>query len=320
MNKRTAYLIILFGFTVAIGFILGCAATSVFVPVTRPAEVNLRGINRIVVGEITGKGGQSIADLLTSRLFESGKFEVLERAQLDRIMREHALNLTGAVDERTAAEVGKLIGATTLISGNVSNYKYDLKTTYSDWKTLEGKQFRTWTKTGTARVAATFKVIGLHTGKILAAKTISREAVRTASADDKLPPDPDSDAAMNEAVGAVVGVFIKMIAPYRDYVKIVFAPTDKNLPELEQGINFAKLGRWGDAVEQFKLAIQKNPTHDGAWYNLGLAYEYSYMFREAEEAFIEANKIKPCEKCLQEINNVRRLAAERKRLEEQGGL
>lgn len=106
----------------AVVLITGCASPSALVPVTRPAEVNLRGINRIVVGEITGNGGQVITDLLTSRLVNSGKFEVLERAQLDRIMREHALNLSGVIDERTAAEVGKLIGATTLISGNVSNY------------------------------------------------------------------------------------------------------------------------------------------------------------------------------------------------------
>lgn len=313
LNKASFYFLLL-----VVVLITGCPPPSALVPVTRPAEVNLRGINRIVVGEITGNGGQSIADLLTSKLFESGKFEVLERAQLDRIMREHALNLSGAIDERTAAEVGKLIGATTLISGNVSNYKYDLKTTYSDWKTLEGKQFRTWTKTGTAKVTVTFKVIGLHTGKILAAKTISREAVRTTSADDKLPPDPDRDEAINEAVNATVNTFVKMIAPYRDYVRIIFAPLDKNIPELEMGVNFAKVGRWSDAIEQFKIAIQKNPTHDGAWYNLGLAYEYSYMFKEAEDAFNEANKIKPCEKCLQEINNIRRLSSERKRLEEQG--
>ncbi|MBI5748999.1 MAG: hypothetical protein HZA00_07720 [Nitrospinae bacterium] len=44
------------------------------------------------------------------------------------------------------------------------------------------------------------------------------------------------------------------------------------------------------------------------------------MFKEAEDTFNEANKIKPCEKCLNEINNVKRLAAERKKLEEQGAL
>jgi tetratricopeptide (TPR) repeat protein len=123
---------------------------------------------------------------------------------------------------------------------------------------------------------------------IVAAKSISREAVRTISADDKLPPDPDSDDAMNEAVSDTVGAFTKMISPYRDYVKVVFAPLDKNLPELEMGVNFAKAGRWSDAIDQFKIAIQKNPTHDGAWYHLVLAYEYSYMFIEAEEAFNEA--------------------------------
>ena len=317
MKRHQLYQVLVSISAVAI-IVTSCASPSALVPVIRPAEVNLRGINKIAVGEITGNGGQVIADLLTSRLFETNKFEVLERSQINRIMQEHALNISGTIDERTAAEVGKLIGAATIILGNVSTYKYELKTTYQDWEDREKKTHRTYTKTGTANVTATFRVIGLHTGKIVAAKTISKETVRKTWADDKTPEDPDRENAMNEAVSAIVGAFIKMIAPYTDYVRVVFAPTDKNIPELERGINFAKVGRWSDAIEEFKLAVQKNPTHDGAWYNLGLAYEYSYMFKEAEEAFNEANKIKSCEKCLYEINNVKRLAMERKKLEDQG--
>ncbi len=304
----------------ALFLITGCPPPSVLVPVTRPAEINLRGINKIIVGDITGTGGQEIADLLTSELFKSGKFEVLERANLDKIMKEHSINLSGAVDEKTAAEMGKLIGASTLILGNVSQYKYDQKMTYSEWKDKEDKSHRTYTKTGTARVIATFRVVGLTTGKMLAVKTVEKEVTRQTRADDGEPEDPHKDEAMRTTVNETVAAFIKTIAPYTDYVNIVFAPLDKNLPELERGINFAKAGRWGDALKEFKTAAEKSPTHDGAWYNLGLAYEYSYMFKEAEDSFNEANKIKPCEKCLTEINNVRRLAVERKKLEEQGVL
>jgi len=35
----------------------GCAP-SMMVPVTRPAEINLRGINKIAIGEIRGDGGR----------------------------------------------------------------------------------------------------------------------------------------------------------------------------------------------------------------------------------------------------------------------
>jgi tetratricopeptide (TPR) repeat protein len=298
----------------------GCPPPSALVPITRPAEINLRGINKITIGDITGTGGQEIADLLTSELFKSDKFEVLERANLDKILKEHSINLSGAVDEKTAVEMGKFIGAVTLVLGNVSKYKYDQKMTYYDWKDADKRTHRTYTKTGTARVIATFKVVSLTTGKMLAVKTVEKEDTRKTRANDGEPEDPDKDEAMRTAVNATVSAFIKMIAPYKDYITVKFAPLDKSLPELEKGITFAKTGRWSDALKEFKAATEKNPTHDGAWYNLGLAYEYSYMFKEAEDAFNEANKIKPCEKCLSEINNVKRLAAERKKLEDQGVL
>lgn len=299
---------------------LSSCAPSLLVPVQRPAEINLRGINKIAMGEIQGNGGQEIADLLTSKLFESGKFEVLERANLEKMMKEHQISLGGAIDEQTAAKIGKLVGAATLVFGNVSMYKYDLKTTYSDWKDRQGGFHRTYTKTGTAKVTATLKVVGLETGKILAVKTITKEAAGKTTANDGQPEDPDRDAAMDAARNAVVATFIKMIAPYSEYVTVTFAPTDKNLPELERGVNLAKAGRWSDAIEQFKAATQKNPTHAGAWWDLGLAYEYTYDFDKAEAAFNEAYKIKPDQTYLDEINNVKRLKAERKKLEEQGAL
>jgi len=298
----------------------GCAP-SMMVPVTRPAEINLRGINKIAIGEVRGDGGQVITDLLTTKLFESGKFEVVDRANLDRIMKEHSLNLSGAVDEKTASQLGKLVGAAVLVFGNISMFKYDMKASKGDpWKDKQGNYHQTHYKKGIGKVNATLQVVGLTTGTVLAAKTITRQAEDQKSADNEWPEDPDRDAVMGAAVNDTVATFIKMIAPYTDYVNVTFAKNDSKLPELEKGVNFAKAGQWNDAIEQFKTATQKDPTHQGAHWNLGLAYEYTNQFDKAEESLKTANKIASCEKCIQEISNVKRLAAERKKLEEQGAL
>jgi len=304
----------------AISIIAGCAP-SMMVPVTRPAEINLRGINKIAIGEIRGNGGQVVSDLLTSKLFESGKFEVVDRANMDRIMREHSLNLSGTVDDKTAAQLGKLVGAAVLVFGNISTYKYDLTKTVGDpWQDKEGKRHQTHYVKGTAKVTASLQVVGLTTGAVLAAKTISKETEEKNSADNGWPEAPDQDAIVGAAVNATVDAFIKMIAPYTDYVKVTFAKADSKLPELERGINFAKAGQWPDAVEQFKAATAKDPTHQGAQFNLGLAYEYTGQFDKAEDTFKTANKIESCDKCIAEISNVKRLAADRKKLEAQGAL
>ena len=301
--------------------VVASCATTIKVPVTRPAEINLRGINKIMIGEIKGNGGQAISDLITSELFRTGKFEIVDRANLDKIMKEHQLNLSGVVDERTAAEMGKIVGAAVLLTGNVSLYKTEQNNTVGQqWKDKEGEIHQTHYKTATAKVNVTLNVTGLTTGRILASKTISKTAQRQTSADNTWPEDPDADAAMGEASKIAVHDFIKMIAPYAEYVNVTFASRKKSLPELEKGEKFAIAGRWSDAIEQFKLATQKEPTYDGAWWNLGLAYEYSNMFKEAEDSLNEAYKINQKQEYLNEINNVKRLAAERKKLEEQGAL
>lgn len=306
--------------TVAFLTIMACAP-SMMVPVTRPAEINLRGNNKIAIGEIRGDGGQYIADLLTSKLFETGKFEIVDRANLDRIMKEHNLNISGAVDEKTAAQLGKLVGAAVLVFGNLSTYKYDLsRAPGKPWTDGKGVSHTTYHVKGIAKVGLSIQVVGLTTGSILAAKTISKEAAQENTENDAWPPDPDSNALMGAAAHKTVDAFIKMIAPYTDYVDVTFAKNDSNVPELERGVNFAKAGQWADAVEQFKAAAEKNPTHQGAFWNLGLAYEYSNSFEKAEEAFRTADKIKICEKCIKEIGNVKRLAIERRKLDEQGAL
>ncbi|MBI5328753.1 MAG: tetratricopeptide repeat protein [Deltaproteobacteria bacterium] len=315
MKKQKLYLVCI----LVIGVIVSGCAPSMRVPVTRPAEINLRGINKIAIGEISGNCGQEMYDLLTSKLFESGKFDVLDRANLDKIMKEHNLTLGGAVDEKTAAKMGELVGAASLVFGNVSLCKYEEKKTVGiPWTDKDGGYHKAHYVTGTAKITVTFKVVGMQTGKILAAKTISKEATDYNSADNRWPESPNGDAIKDTARNGTIAAFMKMISPYTEYVSVTFAENDSKVPEMAQGVNYAKKGMWNEALENFKTATQKNPAHAGAWFNLGLAYEYTSMFKEAEAAFNEANKIKPCDECMNEIANTRLLAAERKKLEEQG--
>ncbi len=300
--------------------ITACAPT-MKVPVTRPAEINLHGSTKIAIGEIRGDGGQFISDLLTSKLFETGKFEIVDRANVDRIMKEHKLNLSGAVDEKTAPQLGKLVGAEVLVFGNVSTYKYDVhKSTGKPRTDSKGKPSVTYQVKGLSRVTLSFQVVNLATGVVLAAKTISRESEKENTGNEAWPSEPDRDAVMGASAHDAVTIFVRMITPSTEYVEVTFARRDSDIPELERGINFARIGQWKDAVDQFKIATEKNPSHQGAFWNLGLAYEYSTQFDKAEESFRKADNIKPCEKCIKEIANVRRLAEERRKLDEQGAL
>jgi curli biogenesis system outer membrane secretion channel CsgG len=63
--------------------------------------------------------GFAVAELLKAKLVNAPEFSLLERSDLDKILKEQALQQTGAVDENTAVQLGKVVGAKLTISGNV---------------------------------------------------------------------------------------------------------------------------------------------------------------------------------------------------------
>ena len=61
----------------------------------------------------------AVSEILTKDFLKLGKFTVIERAQLEEVLKEQKLGLSGAMDSQTAARIGKLAGAKLLILGNV---------------------------------------------------------------------------------------------------------------------------------------------------------------------------------------------------------
>ncbi len=103
----------------------------------------LNGLSQSSVGVMSFKNnGQSdysylsdgIADMLTTTLANSNEVRLVERGQLSRVTDELKLGLSGLVDEKTAAEVGKLTGATYMVLGSFINLG---KTLRMDAKVVE---------------------------------------------------------------------------------------------------------------------------------------------------------------------------------------
>lgn len=66
------------------------------------------------------KVGQLVAEILSVELAEEKKFVIVERERIDQIMKEHRLKDLGVVDEGSAAEFGKILGAQSLVLGTVT--------------------------------------------------------------------------------------------------------------------------------------------------------------------------------------------------------
>ncbi|RMG67509.1 MAG: hypothetical protein D6715_04565 [Calditrichaeota bacterium] len=66
--------------------------------------------------------GRGLADMLVTRLVKAGKFIVVERGELQRVLEEQSLGMSGLVTPQSAAKVGQLLGVELLVTGSVSEF------------------------------------------------------------------------------------------------------------------------------------------------------------------------------------------------------
>jgi len=65
--------------------------------------------------------GKIVAEWLITGLVETGRFDVIERRLLEKILEEQRLGVTGAIDPTSAAQLGKILGVKTIVSGTVTS-------------------------------------------------------------------------------------------------------------------------------------------------------------------------------------------------------
>jgi curli biogenesis system outer membrane secretion channel CsgG len=72
---------------------------------------------------------RGLTEMLTTSLVQAGRFTVLERAQLEKVLGEQRFGQSGAVTAQSAAEAGRMLGAQVLVFGDVTEYAYSGTTT-----------------------------------------------------------------------------------------------------------------------------------------------------------------------------------------------
>jgi len=101
---------------------------------------------------------RQISDKLVTRLTGLGTCQVIERSQLERIIREQRLGSLGHIDPNTMAKAGKVLGVDSLVIGNVAVF---------DLKGLPQPRETNWDPSRmSARIVASFRVIDTTTALV----------------------------------------------------------------------------------------------------------------------------------------------------------
>lgn len=102
--------------------------------------------------------GTSASDILITELVKSGKFIVVERDKMNRLMEEQKLGLSGAIDPGTAAKMGKILGLNAIVTGSISQFGEE----------TEGSEYLlTQSKSQIVKCAVDIRVVDVETGQIL---------------------------------------------------------------------------------------------------------------------------------------------------------
>ncbi len=98
--------------------ITACTPKTVLSPSYDFSQLNRIGIMAFSNGWADLNG---VENLFAKYLIRAG-FKVVERAQLESILREHHISVSGYLDPQTTREIGRILGVDVLLIGEVSSY------------------------------------------------------------------------------------------------------------------------------------------------------------------------------------------------------
>jgi tetratricopeptide (TPR) repeat protein len=306
-----------------VALLVACGTVPVRVPVVRPAEINMAPYQTVAIGDIRGRGDRVFGATLEEALVASNRFQVLDRQHMTGVMRELRLSASDLAEPTNAAKLGKVMIAGALIYGDVDE-SYGEAPSDERVNNKDGSVTHVHRLRGELTMRATFKIVDVATGRLLIAKTYEERRADTTVGYDRRPEPVDVPTLERAARNAVVDRFMRAILPHQEYVTAHFQK-DSDLPQLEGGIGWAERGEWKKAQDSFTAAIadsQKNPKVKSdqlakAYWNLGLAYEYSGDYDKATTTVQKAYDLSTDRSMLAELDNIKRLQLESRRVAEQ---
>jgi curli biogenesis system outer membrane secretion channel CsgG len=128
--------------------------------------------------------GKGISDLLVEKLLAGGKYSIIERQDLDKILTEQNFSNSNRADPGTASQIGRILGVDAIIIGSITQFGRDDKSTSVGGGAIGGITGRFGVggvrrSESKAVVALTARLVNTSTGEILAAMTGNGESSRS---------------------------------------------------------------------------------------------------------------------------------------------
>ena len=289
-------------FFIGVFLLMNGCATKVALNMLQPAEYHEASLTkRVAVLPFSGQGGQQITSEVEGVLGSisiDGRnyFTVVDRTAIDKVLGEMKLNQSGMVDQSTAVEVGKLIGAQGIYTGAVTQYssteghyteersacaRYaqncDAKGNCRQGECLQWSKYNVNCIKRSGYFGFTPKLIEVQTGKIIYTRDINGSA-DSSGCTDRTPPKSGGEL-IGQSINMAKAQFRKDIAPFYVVREIKLMDITNGIDssqakdKLKQGIDYAGNKRLDAACELWGEAYTIAPNSPSITYNLGVCAE-----------------------------------------------
>ena len=230
-----------------------------------------------LLGLKPGKEGQTFV-----KGVKTDFYQVIEREQLQKVLKEQSLSLSGALDENSAAEVGKVLGLDVIIMGNISYTSNDEKGTSLLGLTTSGSNCLKRTVT----MSGTMKLISVETAQIVGTKN-AQASISINKCDDQRSAIKRPEEYAEILLNNIARQFTDYFTPGYQFVEFEFEKI--KLKEFKgqskEASDYIENGDLDHAFPIFYAMYQEDSYNPKAAYNLGALYEMVGAYEDAFEYY-----------------------------------
>ncbi len=287
--------------------ITGCSQ-KVTIRALEPAEIDrIAATKKISIAPFkndrVGLSTKIEANLAKHRLNNEKYFTIISRTDLQKIIKEQKLQNSGLIDQTTAVEVGALIGAEAIVSGDVGRVTssdtrfYEERMRCADKKCKDMVIYRVGCTKRAVGISAEIRIVDIVHGDIIYADTMRRSEVYKHCRDDSRALPSTSMAAQKMATDIANSFTYKLLPHYRSFNVVLLEDPDLDYSDeqkklLEVSLKYIEQARY-DKAQQFLFRLIDSTAQQSyvPFYNLGVLKEAEGNYKEAKEYYEEADKL-----------------------------
>jgi len=237
------------------------------VVLTHPPTLGIK-IARVAFAPVSDHHADELVSACIVDLTGSGQLEILDRGNIEKVLKEQKFSNSGLVDSDSAIELGKLLGAGVLLFVKVHNLKSTqtpLSRTTSAWTDGKGKQHpavTTYTSKTQVDFSASIQAVDLASGKIFSQRRITAAPSREVSSDQGQPEFPAETEVREMAIGQASTEVHRMLLSWTEPRKLIFYD-DKDYG-MKEAYKRLQIKDYSGALMKSMEALSQAKTDHGA--------------------------------------------------------